>query len=84
MIDLGTVAGLHGRQHELHAFCPACDRWRALDLGTMVRQGFGSRRLPLVVRCEHCGERGQLQVRPPMPARGSAGWIAPPVLQPFM
>jgi hypothetical protein len=79
MIDLGTIAGLHARQHELHAYCRHCDRWRTLDLPRMVAGGLGSKRLPLRVRCQVCGEAGQLQVRPPMPARASSGWIPPPV-----
>jgi hypothetical protein len=79
MIDLGTLAGLFDRQHELHAYCRRCDRWRTLDLQGLVARGFGTRRLPLRVRCHACGEAGQLQVRPPMPQRASSGWIAPPV-----
>jgi len=78
MIDLGSIAGLHAHQHQLHALCLRCDRWRALDLEGMVRQGLGARRLPLVVRCRECSEPGQLQVRPPVPTRGATGWIAPP------
>ncbi|HET9693717.1 MAG TPA: hypothetical protein VFP48_04995 [Steroidobacteraceae bacterium] len=79
MIDLGTLAGLFERRHELHAYCLHCDRWRTLDLAALVRAGQGARRLPLTVRCRACGEAGQLQVRPPMPTRASSGWIAPPV-----
>jgi len=75
MIDLGSIAGLLAREHELHAYCCRCDRWRVLDLAQMVRQGRGDIRLPLRVRCRDCGAPGQLQVRPPMPARGSVGWI---------
>ena len=78
-VDLGTVAGLHERQHELHAYCRHCDRWRVLDLARMVREGRGRLRLPLTVRCRACGEAGTVQVRPPMPQRASLGWIAPPV-----
>ena len=78
MIDLGTLAGLHEHRHELHAYCLRCDRWRTLPLGSMIAEGKGAMRLPLAVRCRDCGEVGQLQVRPPMPARGTAGWIAPP------
>ena len=78
MIDLGSIAGLYERSHELHAFCHRCDRWRVLDLERMVLAGRGSMRLPLKVRCRDCGEVGQLQVRPPMPSRSSTGWIAPP------
>jgi hypothetical protein len=75
MIDLGSIAGLHERNHELHAFCPRCDRWSILPLARMVAQGQGGRRLPLTLRCRWCGAAGQLQVRPPMPSRTSAGWI---------
>jgi hypothetical protein len=46
-----------------------------LDLAAMVRSGHGDRRLPLSVRCRDCGEPGQLQVRPPMPAWANTnGW----------
>jgi len=77
MIDLGTVAGLRDRRHELHAYCPHCDRWRALDLARLVEAGWGARRLPFPVRCRDCGGPGRLQVRPPCPLRsGAAGWIA--------
>jgi hypothetical protein len=75
MIDLGCIAGLNDRNHELHAYCGPCNRWQVLDLARMVRQGKGSMRLPLRVRCLQCGNAGQLQVRPPMPARGAVGWI---------
>jgi hypothetical protein len=76
MIDLGSIAGLHQRNHELHAYCSHCDRWHVLDLEAMVRQGRGEVRLPIRVRCRNCGAAGQLQVRPPMPVRGSVGWIS--------
>lgn len=79
MIDLGNVAGLHEHEHELHAYCWRCDRWRVIDLGRMVREGKGAMRLPLRMRCRDCGEIGQLQVRPPMPTRSSMGWMPPPV-----
>jgi RNase P subunit RPR2 len=79
MIDLGCISGLHERQHELHAYCCRCSRWRVLDLALMVRAGQGAMRMLLRVRCRECGEVGQLQVRPPMPTRASTGWIAPPV-----
>jgi hypothetical protein len=80
MIDLFTVAGLHERDHQLHAFCLRCDRWQQLDLARMVREGYGERRLPICVRCRDCGEQGRVQVRPPAPTRSSSGWIAPPVI----
>jgi hypothetical protein len=77
MIDLGSIAGLYDREHELHAYCLHCDHWSMLELAGMVRCGLGSRRLPLTVRCRECGEVGQLQVRPPMPEwTNSNGWMA--------
>ena len=76
MIDLGSIAGLHGHQHELACYCARCDRWVVLDLAAMIRDGYGERRLPLTVRCQECGEAGRLQVRPPVPTRaGSVGWV---------
>jgi len=48
MIDLGTIAGLHEHDHELHAYCLRCDRWSVLRLALMVAHGKGSLRLPLL------------------------------------
>ena len=76
MIDLGSIAGLHQHAHELLAYCLRCERWRKLDLECLVRDGHGARRLPITVRCRRCGEAGQLQVRPPMPAWSHPnGWV---------
>lgn len=72
MIDLGSIDGLHAHAHELHCYCARCDRWAALDLAAMIRDGQGARRLPLNVRCRWCGAVGQLQVRPPMPYMGNS------------
>jgi len=78
MIDLGTISGLHQRAHELRAYCRYCDRWAILDLAAMIRSGLGDRRLPITPRCQYCGQRGQLQVRPPMPAwTNRNGWMDP-------
>ena len=77
MIDLGSIAGLHQHNHELHAYCSCCDRWTRLDLAAMVAAGQGERRLPIRVRCEVCGQVGKLQVRPPAPTRGPGGWMEP-------
>jgi uncharacterized Zn finger protein len=80
MIDLGTLGNLCEHRSELHAYCPRCDAWRVLPLAEMVAQGKGSLRLPIKVRCQECGDVGQLQVRPPMPTRvPDSGWIAPPL-----
>jgi hypothetical protein len=74
MIDLGTLAGLHEHQHELHAYCLHCDRWTALPLSRMVAQGKGSLRLPLTVRCRDCGDPGQRQVRAPVRTLNCSTW----------
>ena len=76
MIDLGSIAGLHEHDHELRAYCPRCDRWAVLPLANLVCLGKGSLRMPITVRCQQCGDRGQLQVRPPMPAwTNTNGWM---------
>ena len=79
MIDRGSVRGLYEHDHELHAYCPRWDRWRVLDLAGMVAAGIGYRRLPLAVRCQNCGERGRLQVRPPVQTIDphQRGWMEP-------
>ena len=79
MIDLGTLGGLHPHQHQLGAYCQRCDRWAQLDLSAMVDAGFGDHRLPIKVRCQVCGELGQLQVRPPVPTLdpNRVAWISP-------
>ena len=79
MIDLGSIAGLYEHEHELHAYCLHCDRWRELNLEWLIRQGKGAMRLPIRVRCLRCGELGKLQVRPTMPKWSNAnGWISLP------
>jgi len=76
MIDLGSIAGLHAHDHQLYCYCVRCDRWLVLDLAAMIHAGQGERRLPIRVRCQDCGEPGQLQVRPPTPTwTNSNGWI---------
>jgi RNase P subunit RPR2 len=75
MLDLSTLAGLHAHQHELHAFCPRCERWSVIDLERIIQAGHGERRLPITVRCRSCGEVGRLQVRPPMPRWQGSTWM---------
>ena len=65
-----TLAALLGCDHGLSAWYPACRRWADLDLGRLVAEGHGSRRLvTLKPRCGGCGKLGQIQVRPPRPGR---------------
>ena len=79
MTDLGTLAGLLEHRHRLDAYCPRCERWAELDLAAMVSNGLGDRRLPIKVRCRHCGKVGRLQARPPVsPRSDSVGWVQIP------
>jgi len=64
-IDVGTIGGLHERQHELLSYCPHRDRWTQPDLVAIVDAGQDNRRLPIKVRCRDCGELGRVQVRLP-------------------
>jgi hypothetical protein len=66
MIDLSSNAGLHARNHQLHAYCPNWARWAALPLAEMIDAGQEARRLPFAARCRWCGEVGRLQVRAPI------------------
>ena len=78
MIDCSALAGLLKHDHKLAAYCAGCGRWAVLPLAGLVSQGKGSLRLPITVRCQDCGERGQLQVRPIMPPwTNSNGWMEP-------
>ena len=78
MIDLGTIAGLFDHDHDLRAHRPRCDRWAALPLAELVRQGKGSLRLAIAVKCTQGGEVGRLLIRPPIPVHPRAnGWMAP-------
>ncbi len=80
MIDLGTIAGLHERQHEVHAYCVRCARWRVLNLQRLIAIGKGEVRLPLRVRCLRCRALGRVQIRPPMPRHSTAsGWVMPAI-----
>jgi hypothetical protein len=82
MIDLGSIAGLHERQHEVHCYCARCERWRVLDLQRLIDIGRGETRLPLRVRCLRCRGRGEVQIRPPMPRHSTAsGWVMPALVQ---
>jgi len=79
MIDLGTLAGLLEHRHRLDAYCPRCNHWAQLDLTSMIDAGLCEPRPPLRVRCQDCTEVGRLQVRPPVPTRGTGGLMEPPL-----
>jgi hypothetical protein len=42
VIDLGSIYGLHSRNHQLHAYCPRCDRWAVLPIAEMIAAGQGA------------------------------------------
>lgn len=68
-ITISTFRELLQHQYELACWCPGCRRWATCDLGTLVREGLGDRAIQACrPRCRKCGERGQWQVRPPVPA----------------
>jgi hypothetical protein len=41
MIDLGSIAGLHAHNHQLHTYCPSCDRLAVLPLAAMIAASQG-------------------------------------------
>jgi len=41
MIDLGSIAGLHAHNHQLHAYCARCDRWTVLSVAAMIAASQG-------------------------------------------
>ena len=65
MQQITTIRDLQRRDHQLHAYCHLCDRWRVLDIDGMVREGRGGFGPPIAVRCPDCGELGIVKVRPP-------------------
>lgn len=61
---LSTLAA-HG--YTLAAHCLPCNRWCDFDLPAIIER-YGDRKVVgMKPRCSVCGERGKLQVRPPMP-----------------
>ena len=62
-MDLGSIAGLYAHEHRLAAYCPRCDAWRVLPLALWVNQRRGLLRLPIMVRCRDCDERGYPQAQ---------------------
>jgi hypothetical protein len=58
-----TIERLRDREHQLHAYCHLCDRWRVLNLDDMLRQWHGMASAPHEVQCSACGQMGILKVR---------------------
>jgi hypothetical protein len=82
-IDLGSIAGLYDREHELHAYCPRCDRWAVLPLAQMRLRTTSGETAPLRVRapCANFGEgitvsqgaTARQRFRPPTPGAACLG-----------
>ena len=58
-----TLERLREREHELHAYCHLCDRWRVLNLDDMLQQWRGLECVPEEVPCTACGQMGILKAR---------------------
>jgi phage terminase large subunit GpA-like protein len=58
-----TIERLHERTHQLHAYCPVCDRWKLLNLDDMLARWHGLEQPPTEVQCSDCGHFGLLRVR---------------------
>ena len=58
-----TIEQLQSREHQLHAYCPACDRWKVLNLDEMLTLWRALEHAPTEVQCTECGHFGLLRVR---------------------
>lgn len=73
MPRLATFADLFSQEYTVGLYCIECDRWGEADLKEMVAAGSGERLLIRArFRCTDCGGIVEKQVRPPVPAIGSA------------
>jgi hypothetical protein len=63
MHTIVTLERLREREHQLHAYCHLCDRWRVLNLDDMLQQWRGLACAPDEVPCTACGQMGILKVR---------------------
>jgi hypothetical protein len=70
-VVIETIADCLRHRHGLAAFCTLCRRWADLDLQRLVERGRGRTRIAtLRPVCRRCDERGELQLRPPIPTWG--------------
>ncbi|MGE0444952.1 MAG: hypothetical protein AB7P99_06960 [Vicinamibacterales bacterium] len=73
-VHVDRIARALAFDHTIACYCPRCRRWATLDLRRMVEAGQGDRPITeLRTRCTSCGERGELQVRAPMPTMTTQG-----------
>jgi DNA-directed RNA polymerase subunit RPC12/RpoP len=70
---LATFADLKEQQHTLGLYCTHCNRWGEADIGHLISGGRGNHTLADAnFRCRDCGRIVEKQLRPPVPAIGSA------------
>ena len=62
-MDTITIERLRDREHQLHAYCHICERWKVLNLDDMLLQWGGLAHAPSEVQCSECGQFGMLKVR---------------------
>ena len=67
-VTLDTPRKLYEHDYQIGAYCSPCRRWKTLELLDFVRAGQDEVPLPqLSLNCSRCGEKGSIQIRPPVP-----------------
>jgi len=67
-VTLDTPRKLYEHDYQIGAYCSPCRRWKTLELLDFVRAGQDEVLLPqLSLNCSRCGEKGSIQIRPPVP-----------------
>jgi hypothetical protein len=75
-VTLDTIGKLHEHGYTLACYCVRCRRWADPDLRRLVAEGRGDSLLVRFrPRCRVCGERGDVQLRPPVRGPAASGWI---------
>lgn len=68
MATLDTPRALYEHDHRIAAHCSRCERWETLGLLDFVKVGKAEQHITrLSLKCGKCGEKGSIQIRPPMP-----------------
>ena len=67
-IVLDRLSAFAAAGYSIAGHCYRCERWTAFDLPAVIER-HGDREITRFrPRCSVCGERGSIQVRPPMPS----------------
>ena len=65
---LDTPKALYEHDHQIAAHCSPCGRWKTLGYLDFVRMGKAEQPIAaLSLTCRKCGEKGEIQIRPPAP-----------------